>query len=244
MPAFGAQDNKKHRSKLYAALRGVAASMFVNVFCTYLVYRFLEARFRSGSVLPLAVSGLVPILGMTYGLLRQRAIDIIGFFAAEDIAVSLVASVFAHSSTSALVGRSFQNAVLGGVFLGSILMDRPFMLYVARQFVTGNDAAHRSRFDQIAMRPDAKRVYRIMTLVWAIVLFAKSAVTVILALSLTVTQYLVLSPVFTYGTDIFLVWWSVRYGYSKLGHYANQDIPTLEPEAVGTNANHEVQKDL
>lgn len=210
-----------HSVNRAAALRGLARSVFINVICAYFLYRLLEPHFPPGSLLPLAISGLVPLFGLAYGVVRQGSIDIIGLFAAEDIVVSLIALSLAHDATSALVGRSLQNAVLAVLFLGSVLIKRPIMLYVARQFVTGNEASGKSRFDQMAARSDAKRVYRTMTLIWAFALFAKSGVSVVIALTCSTRLYLILSPLFTYGSDVLLIWWSFHYGYSKLGHYAD-----------------------
>ena len=51
------------------------------------------------------------------------------------------------------------------------------------QFVTGNEAFGKARFDQMAARSDAKRVYRTMTLIWSVVLFAKSVMSVVIALT-------------------------------------------------------------
>ena len=209
-----------HSVNRAAALRGLARSVFINVICAYFLYRLLEPHFPPGSLLPLAISGLVPLFGLAYGVVRQGSIDIIGLFAAEDIAVSLIALSLAHDATSALVGRSLQNAVLAVLFLGSVLIKRPIMLYVARQFVTGNEPSGKARFDQMAGQSDAKRVYRTMTLVWALTLIAKSAVSVVIALVCSTRQYLILSPLFAYGSDVLLIWWSFHYGYSKLGHYA------------------------
>jgi hypothetical protein len=218
-----------HHAKRAAALRSLARSVFINVVCTYLLYRLLEPRFRSGSLIPLAVSGLLPLIGLTYGLIRQRSIDVIGFFAAEDITVSLIALLLADNPTSALVGRSLQNAVLGVLFLGSVLIKRPIMFYIARQFVTGNEASIKARFDHMVARSDAKRVYRTMTLIWSLVLIAKSAMSVLIALTCSTRQYLIFSPAFTYGSDVLLIWWSFHYGYSKLGHHAD-DYPTITNE--------------
>lgn len=210
-----------HHTKRAAALRGLARSIFINVVCTYLLYRLLEPHFHPGSLIPLAVSGLLPLFGLAYGVVRQRSIDVIGLFAAEDIAVSLIALSLAHTAMSALVGRSLQNAVLGALFLCSVLIKHPIMLYVARQSVTGNEAAGKARFDQMAARPDAKHVYRTMTLIWSLVLFAKSVMSVVIALTCSTRLYLILSPVSAYGSTALLIWWSFHYGYSKLGHYAN-----------------------
>jgi hypothetical protein len=134
----------------------------------------------------------------------------------------MVSLVLAHSEVSALVGRSLQNAVLGVIFLGSLALDKPLVLYISRQFLTGNDPQARGRFDLVVAQPDARRVYRIMTWVWAAAMFAKSAGSVLLALTLAAQNYLVISPIWTYGSDALLVWWSMRYGYRKLRHYADR----------------------
>lgn len=221
-----------HSANRAAALRGLARSVFINVICTYVLYRLLEPHFDSRSLIPLAVSGLLPLFGLAYGVVRQRSIDIIGLFAAEDIAVSLAAVSLAHSAMGALVGRSLQNAVLGVLFAGSVLVKRPIMLYVARQFVTGNEAAGKERFDRMAARPDAKSTYQTMTLIWAAVLFTKSVVSVVIALTFSTRQYLILSPLWAYGSDVLLIWWSFHYGYAKLGHYA-KDAETEPKEITG-----------
>jgi hypothetical protein len=212
--------NTAHSANRATALRGLGRSVFINVVCTYFLYRLLEPHFPSGSLMPLAISGLLPLFSMVHGVMRERSIDIIGLFAAEDIAVSLIAISFAHTAASALVGRSLQNAALGVMFFGSVLIKRPIMLYVARQFVTGNEPSGKARFDQMAKQSDAKRVYRTMTLVWALTLLAKSVVSVAIALVCSTREYLILSPLFAYSSDVALIWWSFHYGYSKLEHYA------------------------
>jgi hypothetical protein len=64
--------------------------------------------------------------------------------------------------------------------------------------------------------------------VWALALFAKSTASFVMALTLTTDHFLLLSPVINYGTDVLLVLWSFRYGYSNLGHYANM-APVEQP---------------
>jgi hypothetical protein len=59
-------------------------------------------------------------------------------------------------------------------------------------------------------------------------MFAKSAGSILLALTLATQNYLVISSVWTYGSDALLVWWSMRYGYRKLRHYLNAAEPCRE----------------
>jgi hypothetical protein len=231
MPEPLTQKSSSGRARLFTAMRALAASLFVNAVCPYVLFRLLEMRFRPGSLLPLAFSGLFPLLGLTVGFVRQRALDIIGLFALVEVGTALVTTMMANNESSALVGRSLQNFVLSAIFVGSVLLSRPIMLYVARQFVTGNNAGYRARFDQIANRPDTKRVYRVMTIVWAAVLLGKSVAIVPLALSLPARHFLVVSPAMSYGVDVVLIWWSIHYGYSRLGHYIAQTDPA-NPETA------------
>jgi hypothetical protein len=214
-----------------AAMKAVGRSIFLNVVCSYLLYRTFTPQFPSGSLYPLALSGLSPLMGLIYGIVRERAIDFIGFFAAEDIAVSLLSLVLAHSEISALVGRSLQNAVLGVIFLISLMLDKPLVLYIARQFLTGNDPQARLRFDFVVAQPDAKRVYRTLTWGWSAALFAKSAGSVVLAMTLRTQNYLIVSPLWVCMSDALLVWWSVSYGYRRLRHYVGE-VELLPEEAV------------
>ena len=93
-----------HSVNRASALRGLARSVFINVICTYFLYRLVAPHFPSGSLLPLAISGLLPLFGLTYGVVRQGSIDIIGLFAAEDIAVSLIALSLAHYADDSQAG--------------------------------------------------------------------------------------------------------------------------------------------
>ena len=97
------------------------------------------------------------------------------------------------------------------------------MLYMARQTATGNEPAAIARFDELALRKDVVQVYRFMTVIWAVVLFAKSVVSMGLALSLSTEHFLILSPLVNYSSDVLLILWSFRYGHAQLGHhYAEQ----------------------
>ena len=100
-----------------------------------------------------------------------------------------------HSRMSQTDGRSLQNAVLGVIFLVSLVLDKPLVLYIARQFLTGNDPQARQRFDSVAAQPDAKHVYRTLTWGWSAALFAKSAGSVGLAMTLRTQNHLIVSPI-------------------------------------------------
>lgn len=176
------QASVQHSARRTAALRGLRNSLVINVLCPYFLYRALAPHFASQSVLPLGVSGSIPLLNLACSLFHRHALDVLALFAAEDVIVSLAATLLARTPTALLIGRSFQNAILGIIFLCSLVVGRPLMLYIARQVATGNEPAAIVRFDQHALRDDVLQVYRFMTMVWAVVLFAKSSVSIVLVL--------------------------------------------------------------
>lgn len=214
------QPSEQHRARRAAALRGLLKSLVINVLCPYLLYRALAPHFSSKSILPLGISGLIPLLNLAYSLFRQHSLDVLALFAAEDVIVSLAATLLARTPTAVLIGRSFQHAILGLIFLGSLVVRRPLMLYISRQVATGNEPAAIARFDQLAIREDVLQVYRFMTVIWAMVLFAKSIVSIAMALSFSTKRYLILSPLVNYGSDVLLIFWSFRFGYARLGHHS------------------------
>lgn len=209
----------QHLARRAAALRGLRHSLVINVLCPYLLYRALAPHFSTQSIVPLGISGMIPLLNLAYIAFRHQSLDVLALFAAEDVIVTLAATLLARTPTALLIGRSSQNAILGLIFLGSLVVGRPLMLYIARQVATGNESAAIARFDQLALRDDVFQVYRFMTAIWAVVLFAKSVVSFAMALFLSTDHYLILSPLVTYGSDVLLILWSFRYGNARLGHH-------------------------
>jgi hypothetical protein len=217
------RSNQSRRPGLKAALRDLAISVLFNAVCPYLLYRTLEPRFPAGSLTPLALCSVFPIGTVIAGYWRRRLVDIIGIFALVEVAVALIATAVANTPVAALLGRSLQNVVLSLLFLCSVAIGRPILFYLTRQLIAGKNDAHRARFDRVAGGREGTRVFRTETLVWAMALLVKSAISVVLAVSVSPTNYLLLAPSINYGLDILLVWWSFRYGYKKLGRQVAQD---------------------
>ncbi len=233
-------DDRPRSPGLKAAFRNLAISLFFNAVCPYVLYRRLEPQFPVGSLMPLALCSLFPIGTVIAGYWRRRLVDIIGILALAEVAVALIATALSDTAVSALLGRSLQNVVLSALFLGSIAAGRPILFYLTRQVIAGKNAADRARFDTVAGGNEGKRVFRTQTLVWAMALLAKSAFSFALAVSVSPANYLLLTPVFNYGLDIALVWWSFRYGYKKLRHQVAEDHalslsvqPAAEPAPTG-----------
>jgi hypothetical protein len=219
LPRARAAVNQKPRPLIFtAALRDLCVSICVNAVCPYLLYQYLLPRFPTGSLAPLACSSAFPIFGLTFGLARRGFLDFIALLALLEVAVGLIAIAFSNTAPQALIGRSLPNAVLAVVFLISVLLNRPIMSSIARQVLAGSDSARRARFDQVAFTLDGVRVFRVITLVWTAALLIKCAISLWSAVSLSTSDFLLVSPAFNYALDIVLVIWGVAYGKSRLRH--------------------------
>jgi hypothetical protein len=210
----------------HVAVKALFKSVLINMAAPAILYRLAVPHFAGGSLLPLAISGVPPMLWLTYGLVKLRAIDFLGLFAAENVVVSMVALVLSHCERDALIGRSLQNVILAAIFLTSLAFVRPLMFYMSRQLSTGNDPAKRASFDLVASQPNAMHAYRILTWGWTAALLVKAAGAYVLAAHLGTTDFLVVSPLWDLVSDSALVAWTVFYGRTKLASLTNPVEPS------------------
>jgi hypothetical protein len=200
----------------HVAVRALFKSVLINLVAPAVLYRLAAPRFPAISLWPLALSGVPPMLWLAFSVIRLRAIDFLGLFAAENVVVSMAALLLAHTERGALIGRSMQNVFLAALFLGSLATARPLMFHMARQLTTGNDPARRASFDLEATRPDALRAYRVLTLGWTAALLIKAAGSYWLGANFAAKDFLLFSPLWDLASDSILVTASILYGRKRL----------------------------
>jgi hypothetical protein len=215
----------------HVAFRALMRSLLINLAGPYLLYRLASTGFHAGSLLPLAISAVPPVLALGYSLIKLKAVDFIGLFSGVNIAFSMLALLLAHTEKGALIGRSLPNVLLAAFFLGSLAIGKPLILYMARQLATGNDPGSGGRFDAAAAQPGATKTYRILTWLWAGALLIKAAGSIDLALTFAAKDYLVLSPLWDLLSDTLLVSGSIVYGRARLAS-ASGGAPSPEPSTI------------
>jgi hypothetical protein len=215
----------------HVAVRALFKSVLINMVAPAVLYRLAAPRFADHSLWPLAISGIAPILWLAYSVIRLRAIDFLGLFAAENVVVSMTALVLAHTERGALIGRSMQNVILAALFLGSLAMARPLMFHMARQLTPGNDPAKRASFDAEATRPGALHAYRILTLGWTVALLIKAGGSYWLGANFAAKDFLLFSPLWDLASDSVLVTASILYGREALATPA-EITPLAAPAAA------------
>jgi hypothetical protein len=213
----------------HVAVRALFKSVLINMVAPGILYRLSAPHFTSTSLLPLAISGIPPILWLAYSVIKLRAIDFLGLFAAENVVVA--ALVLAHNEREALIGRAMQNVILAAIFLVSLAFAKPLVFHMGRQLATGNNPAKRETFDRAAEQPRAMSAYRVLTCGWILALLVKAAGSYYLGGHFNTKDYLIVSPLWDLASDSVLITWSFLYGNAKLGPPRKPARPA-EPSAM------------
>ncbi|QFY07038.1 hypothetical protein GBF35_10395 [Nonomuraea phyllanthi] len=144
--------------------------------------------------------------------IKDRRLD--GFAACTGLvfALGMALSFVTGDERFLLAVKSVTTAVLAAVLVGTCVAGRPAAFGIAKR-LGAEDEATAARWDVLyADRPAFRRVYLVMTLVWAGALLAESAVRVPLVYLLPVDVMTGLSTGLLLGTLGLLAVWSGWYG--------------------------------
>ena len=181
------------------SLPAVLPSLLIDGLCPYLAYTLLIAYVPGISqIMALAIGAIFPATYGLVGIVRRRHLDIIGAVVLIGIAVSMAATFVGGDPKMLLIRESFVTGALGLVCLLSLLWPRPLMFYIGRQFSTGHDAAEIERFNALWQFPGARRLFRVLTIVWGL-------------WTLSIPQVLVISPFVFNGIFLGLITWNFAY---------------------------------
>ena len=145
------------------------------------------------------------------GVIRKGRIDIIAGIVLLSIAVSIMLIFFGGSPRLLLIRESFITGAIGLAYLISLLFPRPLSFYFARHFITGNVPERIVGFNAMWQYPAFRFSMRLTTIVWGLVFLLEMAVRSYLVFTLTIPQFLIISPFVFYGFLGGLALWTVLY---------------------------------
>jgi len=194
------------------SIRSVVPGLVIDGLCPYVTYKFLMAYAPSVSEIgALGLGALFPAGHGLVSLVYRRRIDIIGAIVLVGIAVSILALLLGGSPKLFLIRESFVTGAVGLLALVSLMWRRPLLFYIGRQFSAGDDAAAIEQFNSLWQRPPARRLFRLLTVVWAVGWLLEFAIRVVIVLMLSVAQVLAISPFIFNGITLGLVAWTLAY---------------------------------
>ena len=85
----------------------------------------------------LAAGGLFPAINNLRSWAKSRRLEPLGIIVMAFLAIGTATSLISGSVFFALIKELFLTAAFGLICLGSLLLERPLMFYIIRQFVAG-----------------------------------------------------------------------------------------------------------
>jgi hypothetical protein len=199
------------KARLLIRTRGpaLAAEVGVNFVLPYVIYSY--AAPHVGDVQALLASSLPPILGSVVEFLRHRRIDALSLMVLAGIVLSLLAFFGGGGPRMLQLREKLVTGLIGVAFLGSAAIGRPLIYELARAGSARRNAAEAARLHDLRDDPLFRRSMTIMTLVWGFGLIVDVGVAAVLIFTLTIKEYLMVSPFEGYGAMGVLGLWTLWY---------------------------------
>ena len=189
--------------------RMIALEIAINGVLPVVVYDLVRPAL--GDVKSLLASMVPPLLWSVAEFVRKRKIDIVSIFVIAGIVLSLLAFIGGGSAKFLQLRENFVTGIVALVFLGSAAIGRPLCYEFARASMRRQSAEQAASFEELGKNARVRRSMTIMTVVWGSVLLVQTALACVLVFIVSIPMYLVLSPIFGYGTIGGLAVWTFLY---------------------------------
>ncbi len=188
---------------------GLLVEIVVNVALPYAVYSLLQPRY--GDVRALLASSAPPIGWSLAEFARKRRVDAVSLFVLLGIALSLLAFLGGGSVKFLQLRENLVTGAIGLVFLGSAAIGKPIIYQLAVAGAARQSASAAAELVTLKDNVTLRRTMTFMTLVWGFGLLAATAVACALVFTLSIQNYLLVSPFVGYGIMGVLALWTVWF---------------------------------
>lgn len=191
---------------------GLWPSILVNGVLVFVIYQLVKHLTSASEVVALLISSIPAIIATLVGLVRQWQVDVLGAFALTSIAFSILLTFLTGDPKLFLIREGMFSVFFGIICLVSLLFPKPIWYYIIRYFTTGNKP------DQIAVfnttwQYQLFRVYiRNITIFWGLIYVVEFPIRLTLIYTLSIAQFLVISPIIFYGITIAGIAYTLAYG--------------------------------
>lgn len=144
----------------------------------------------------LIVAGSVSVAWILVQFARNRHIDFVGAIVLFGFVIGVVSSTLLGGNAYMLKVRdAFFTALFGIACVVTVYThDRPALFYVGRYLSAGNDPSKVAAYNELHEIPTARRVFRVLSVVWGIGLVIEASARMTLAEALHTGTYVAVSP--------------------------------------------------
>jgi intracellular septation protein A len=188
-------------------------SVALDVVVPILAYQVLIHFFGVSRVPALVLSGAFPAVNVVRRYVRDRRVDPVGVIVLISILVGAAVSLVSGSEKLTLLRESFLTAAFGIAFLVSLVVGKPIMFLLIRQFMAQEDEQRLAEWDALWRdAPEFRRLMRQMTAMWGVALLAEFAVKVLMIETLSTDVVQAVSGPLLLSLIAVLIVVSIRWG--------------------------------
>ena len=225
----------QQKASRLATILSMVSSIVINIVLPILIYLALTTYTHTSDFLALVISGVPSTIEGIVGVIRRKRIDLLSGFVLLSIIISLILIGLGGNPKIYLIRESFFTVAFGLAYLISLLFKKPLAFYISRFFATGNHPENIPWFDSLWQYQQFRHMMRTITVVWGIGLLAEAAIRTSLVITLSIVQFLIISPFVLYGIiGILLIW---MFLYSRQGRKKGEEIrQRMQAEQTEQNA--------
>jgi hypothetical protein len=200
-------------------LVSLAPSIVINGVLPIMLTNLLLSR-GVQPVYALVAAAIFPLLDATVGIARARQVNVLSMLSVALIAVGAVSSLLSGDARFTLAKNSFFTGVFGVVFLATLVIDKPIMFRMGRQFATGGVPEKIAYWDSLWQYASFRRSQFAMTAIWglSLVLEAIARIVLVYALPVPLTVMQIISEVMSYVVLGLLICWTIAYAKTARSH--------------------------
>jgi hypothetical protein len=176
-----------------SAIFGFGAEILVNFVLPYVIFSYYQPTL--GDVKALIASSVPPIVWSIVELIRKRRIDAISLMVIAGIVLGLLAFVGGGSVKFLQLRENLVTAIIGLLFLGSVVVKRPIIYEFARAGEARQSAEKAAAFEALRERPGFRQTMVTMTIVWGVGMLLLTAIACALVYALSIRTYLIVGPI-------------------------------------------------
>lgn len=188
----------------------VIRTLLINALAPYLIYMLLKGQVSDFAAL--VCSAIPPLLESIWSLVKRRRMDVMAVLVLGGIVLSLLMMLVGGNARLLLVRESLITGLIGLLFLGSLLLPRPLIFYLAREMNGGDRPENSGLWEKRWQHANwFRRGMRLMTLIWGLGTVLEAVVRIWMAETLPIQDFLVVSPFVQYGIIGGMILWNVWY---------------------------------
>jgi intracellular septation protein A len=195
---------------------GIIITLLINIVMPFVAYRLLIPH--TSSLTALSVAAAIPLCDTLFSLIKSKKVDAFSSFIFVGLLMGVIAVLIGGDEKFILLRESYVTGIMGCLFLASLFFSKPLIYHFSMRF-TGNNPAIADKWGRL---PEFRNTFRLMTLVWGISLLLEACFKVLLVYTFSVSMFLAISPILSYGIMGLTILWNVKYSKQIKERFYNQ----------------------